>query len=255
MKKTMKKIFIKNSYGEQLAGVFYSNRNSKRLVIFCHGRLVTKDHDFYPELCRKLSESGFNTYRFDFSGNGESGGKFEKCTISKDIEDIKSVVDFFKKRGYEISCLIGHSQGAVEILLHQSKYNSAKSVIGISGLVDQRDMTTRKYTKAQIDELNKKGFTIIEYDDKKWNIPRKYFYDRASYGDIRHKVKKIKAPILVFHGTDDEDIGYVNGEKMVEILKKKDTFISIKGAGHFYANPKHRKILFDSIVEWLAKKN
>lgn len=247
----MEKLDIKNSKKEKLAGVFYPFDDSKRLVIFCHGRLVTKDNQFYVEICERLHESGFNVYRFDFSGNGESGGRFEECTISKDILDIKSVVDHFKKKSYEIFCLIGHSQGAVDVLLHQAKYNSAKKVIDISGLVDQRDMTVRKYTKQQIKELNEKGFTKVKYDGRIWDIPKKYFYDRAGYGDIRKQVRKIKCPILVLHGTQDEDINFENGLKMKKILKKKDKFVPIKGTSHFYINQNHRKILFDSIVEWL----
>ena len=94
----MEKLTIKNSSGEKLAGILYPIKNSGKLIIFCHGRLVNKDNPFYAELCGKLSESGFNVYSFDFSGNGESEGKFEECTISKDVEDIKSAVDFFKKK-------------------------------------------------------------------------------------------------------------------------------------------------------------
>ena len=250
----MKKLIIKNSSREKLAGIFYENKNSKKLIIFCHGRLVNKDNPFYIELCEKLFESGFNIYRFDFSGNGESEGDFLKCTITKDIEDIKSAVDYFKKKNYEIFCIIGHSQGAVEALLHQAKYNSADCVVDISGLVDQRDMTTRKYTKEQINEINKAGFTKIEYRGKSFNISKKYFYDRAGYGDIRNKVKKIKVPMLALHGTGDEDINYRNGLKIQKILKKNGKFISIEGASHFYVNPKHRKILFDSIIDWLEKQ-
>ena len=250
----MKKLFIKNSFGEKLAGIFYPIKNSKKLIIFCHGRLVTKDNHFYVELCGKLFKSGFTVYRFDFSGNGESEGDFLKCTITKDIEDIKSIIDYFKKKNYEIFCLIGHSQGAVEVILHQAKYNSADCVVDISGLVDQRDMTTRKYTKGQINEINKIGYTKIIYEGKLFDISKKYFYDRENYGDIRNEVKKIKVPILVFHGTEDEDINYSNGLTMEKILKKKDKFVSVEGASHFYVNPRHRKLLFYSIADWLEKQ-
>lgn len=247
----MQKLIIKNSKEEKLAGVFYPVKNSKKLIIFCHGRLVTKDNAFYIELCEQLFESGFNVYRFDFSGNGESEGKFEECTVSKDVLDIKSVVDYFKSKGFKIFCLIGHSKGAVEVLLHQSAYNSAKSVVDISGVVDQRDSTIRKYTRERINEINKDGYTTIKYEGKPFKISKKYFYDRAGYGDIRPKVNKIKTPILVLHGTEDEDINYKNGEKMKKILKKKDKFVPIEGAGHFFKERIHREKLIDSIISWL----
>ena len=250
----MQKLTVKNSSKEKLAGIFYPVNNSKKLIIFCHGRLVNKDNPFYVRLCEKLFESGFNIYRFDFSGNGESEGDFLKCTITKDIEDLKSVADYFKKKNYEVFCIIGHSQGAVEVLLHQSKYNSAKCVVDISGLVDQRDKTTRKYSNAQINEINRKGFTVIKYGGRKWKISEEYFYDRAGYGDIRNKINKIKVPILALHGAEDEDIDYSNGLKIKKVMGKKDRFIPIEGASHFFVNPKHRKILFDSITDWIEKQ-
>ena len=250
----MQKLTVKNPCKEKLTGIFYPVNNSKKLIIFCHGRLVNKDNSFYVELCEQLFESGFNVCRFDFSGNGESEGDFLECTITKDVEDIKSVADFFKKKKFKIFCIIGHSQGAVEALLHQSKYNSAECVVDISGLIDQRDKTIRKYSNAQINEINRKGFTVIKYGGRKWKISKEYFYDRAGYGDIRNKIKKIKVPILALHGAEDEDINYSNGLKIQKILKKKDKFVSVEGAGHFYVNPKHRKILINSVLDWLEKQ-
>ena len=246
----MKKLIIKNSYGEKLAGILHESK-SENIVLVCPGRVCTKEEYFYPELCESLASNGFNSFRFDFSGNGESGGKFEECTISKDILDIKSVVDYFKSKGYEIFCLIGHSLGAVEVLLYQSKYNSARRVVDIAAYADQRDATIKKFSEKQIEELNEKGFIKANSWGKKFNVYKKYFYDRANYWDIRKQVKKIKTPILVVHGTEDKDVPLENSEKIAFALNKKSKFVPIIGAEHFYANPKHRQRLFKEINSWL----
>jgi len=246
----MEKIFIKNSKGEKLVGISHESKSNK-LIIVCHGRVCTKDEHFYPELCQELAKAGFNAFRFDFSGNGESEGKFEDSTITKEIEDIKSVVDYFKKEKYEIFCLIGHSQGAIEVLLHQAKYGSAKSVVDIAAYADQRDATTRKFSEKQIQELNKNGSLQLNAFEKSFKVYKKYFYDRAAYGDIREKIRKITAPVLVVHGTEDKDVPFSNSQKIISALNKKRRLIQIKGADHFFANNGHRKMLMSSIVEWL----
>ena len=246
----MEKVIIKNSCGEKLVGMLHNSKNSDKLVIVCHGRVCTKDEHFYHELCTELSKNGFNAFRFDFSGNGKSEGKFKDSTVSKDIQDIKSIVDYFKNI-YEISCIIGHSQGAVEVLLFQAKYGLARSVVGISGYSDQRDATMRKYSKDKIRELNKNGSIELKAWGKSFNLYKKYFGDRAKYGDIRSQVRKIKEPILVIHGTEDTDVPFKNGILMKKALKKNDVFISIKGADHFFINEIHRTELIKSIITWL----
>ena len=246
----MEKVIIKNSCGEKLIGVLHNSKNSDKLAIVCIGRVCTKDEHFYPELCKSLSKNGFNTFRFDFSGNGESEGKFEDSTASKDIQDIKSVVGYFKNI-YEISCVIGHSQGSVEVLLYQARYGLARSVVDIAGYSDQRDATTKKYSKDKIKELNKNGSIELKAWGKSFNLYKKYFRDRLKYGDIRSQARKIKEPILVIHGTEDTDVPFKNGILMKKALKKNDVFISIKGADHFFINEIHRTELIKSIITWL----
>jgi len=245
------KSIIKNSFGEKLVGILHTAAKSNKLVVVCHGRVCTKEEHFYPELCERLTDNGFNSFRFDFSGNGESEGKFEDSSITKDIKDIKSVVDYFKKKGFRIFCLAGHSQGAVEVLLHQAKYKSAECVVDIAAYADQREATIKKYPKEKIKELNEKGYIMLNAWNKIFKLTKKYFYDRASYGDIRKKVRKIKVPILVVHGTDDRDVDFSNGLKMKRALIEDGAFLPIEGADHFFKDKIYKGILISSIIRWL----
>ncbi|MBN1156625.1 alpha/beta hydrolase [Candidatus Woesearchaeota archaeon] len=232
---------IINSKGEKLKGILHK-ADSNRLVIVCHGFNCTKETAFIPQLCNELAKNGFNAFRFDFAGNRESEGRFEDATISKEIKDIKSVSDYFSN-DYEVFCLIGHSKGAVEVLLNQAKYKTARNVVDIAGVVNQEQQTSTKYSGQQIKELKVKGY--FTYNGLK--ISKEYYDDRLGYGDIRKEVKKIKVPVLVVHGTEDDDVPFENGKLMAEALRCD--FKIIKGADHFFR--KYEKKLITSIIDFL----
>ena len=247
----MKKIFIKNKSGEKLAGILHE-ADSDKLVIVCHGRLTTKDDYFLPELCEAISCIGINAFRFDFAGNGESEGKFEDSTITKAIEDLKCAVDHFQTN-FDILSLIGHSMGGVIVLLHQVKYSSAKSVVDIAGVVNQREYLLSKYSDMVIRQINSQRFVIQEHNGKKIVLSKKYLDDRASYGDISKKARMIKVPVLIVHGKNDEDIPYNNALVMKNAILAND-LISIDGAGHFFEKTEHKMKLMDSIISWINSK-
>ena len=249
---------ISNKCGEKLFGIMHkavspTKQNSKQLVIVCHGRLTNKDMYFIPELCEQIAANGFNAFRFDFAGNGESQGKFEESTVTKAIEDIKAVVDNFTENGFEIFCLIGHSLGAVEVLLYQAKHGSASKLVSIGATVNQAEQTLAKFSEKEKKELDKNGFFTITKYGKKFNVSRKYFYDRLNYGDIKNKIKDIKVPVLIIHGTIDTDVDVRNAKLLSGTLTKSKLCL-IVGAGHFFEQKNHEQELIGTIIGWLKNK-
>ena len=65
-------------------------KNSETLIILCHGFFGNKNQFFIKELSDFFREEyNFHTFRFDFSGNGESQGKFSEAGIIKEKGIIK----------------------------------------------------------------------------------------------------------------------------------------------------------------------
>lgn len=128
-------------------------------------------------------------------------------------------------------------------------------MVDIAAYADQKDATIRKYPKEKIKELNEKGFLSINAWGKSFKLYKKYFYDRVAYGDIRDKVRVIKDPVLIIHGTEDKDVPFSNSKKIISVLNKKSKFMSIEGADHFFKEKTHREKLIDSIVSWLKQQS
>ena len=84
-----------NKQGIQLDGTIRRPSKEGRLpcVIILHGFNQTKGHDLILQLGNELGFY-FATLRFDFHGHGESFGDKESHTLSEQIRDVKSALDY-----------------------------------------------------------------------------------------------------------------------------------------------------------------
>ncbi|KAL0144371.1 protein-tyrosine phosphatase-like protein [Mucor lusitanicus] len=115
----MSKLSILNEKNEAIVGILEKKpeidegRPQPRVVLIVHGILGHKDYLFQRVLAQTLPITSF---RFDFRGNGESGGSPGYCNILEDTDDIHTVAKYFEDLGYEIYAVIGHSRGALSAL-------------------------------------------------------------------------------------------------------------------------------------------
>ena len=102
---------IRNKSGEKLDYAFHSgNPERKHIVVLGHGVTGNKDRPFLVALSHALEAEGFNVLRFSFAGNGDSEGRFEDATITKEVDDLGAVLDALN--GYTI-CYAGHSMAQI----------------------------------------------------------------------------------------------------------------------------------------------
>ena len=112
---------ITNSQGEKIDCEFHEgSERSRDLLVIGHGVTGNKDRPFVVGLAEAVAAEGVPVLRMSFTGNGSSGGRFEDCTISKEVEDLKAVLDAVEPSGLTIT-YAGHSMGgAVGVLATSS---------------------------------------------------------------------------------------------------------------------------------------
>ncbi|RUP44565.1 hypothetical protein BC936DRAFT_149287 [Jimgerdemannia flammicorona] len=127
---------IRNSGGQRIVGILHKltsvvdGARRPKIGLICHGYLGHKNYLFQPLLAKSLP---FDTFRFDFRGNGDSDGESGLINFEDDFEDITTVVKHFEKEGYEIYALIGHSRGAIVSLRYAVTHNrSIPHLVNIS---------------------------------------------------------------------------------------------------------------------------
>jgi uncharacterized protein len=246
------KLFFYNGRNQKLAGIFYlPNCKLKAVVIFCHGYRSTKETSKVALLSTPLLKKGIGLFAFDFSGRGESEGKFEDTTITNYIDDLDSCISFISKYSSTIF-VIGSSLGGL-VSLRQAICDKRIKALALMAPVSIFPWRTeREYSKEGIAVWKKKGYTYT-YSERLGKMKINYsFYEDISRFKDYSDYELIKIPCLIVHGNNDASVPISHSIKLSEYIKSSQLKI-INNADHTFTLEKHSEILKNKIVSFFME--
>ena len=111
----MQSIWINNKYGEKLAAyLFLPEREPRFFLIVCHGFRGAKENGgrIY-QFASRVNDLDGGVLAFDFSGSGASEGNYARMTLTRQADDLRSVIDYISSL-YDLPLvLLGRSFGGV----------------------------------------------------------------------------------------------------------------------------------------------
>lgn len=231
------KVFVTVEDGEKVAAVEHE-ANSEKWIFVCHGLASNKDRGSYKALCEKAVEEGFNAVRFDFRGNGESGGEFSEQTVKSKVEDLKAVVNSFEPERY---VLFGSSFGG-KTAFHATEYLEPEALVLQKPVLLERN--SERYERlAKEDEWER-------YGGKSWDME---FVEAYRDLDFEKIAEEIKIPILIFHGSEDEIINFSDTADAVKYLETDVTLRKLHGEKHSFSEKAEQKVREESF-RWLENE-
>lgn len=247
-----RRVVIENNHGEKLSGILHET-GSKQLVIVCHGFQSSKERIPMVNLAAVLEKEGISAFRFDFAGNGESEGSFQYGNYRREAEDLRAVVQHFRRENRVISAVIGHSKGGNVVLLYASKYNDVHTVVNISGRFNLekgmegrlgKDFLLRLKQHGHIDVFNRKG--KFEY-----RVTEESLKDRLTT-DIHAVCLLIQQEcrVLTVHGSMDKIVPAEDALEFAKFIPNHKLHI-IRGANHEYTS--HQGELTSVVLDFLRE--
>jgi pimeloyl-ACP methyl ester carboxylesterase len=213
-------------------------------------------------LAAHAAQSGRACVRFDYSGHGESGGRFEDGTISSWLEDALAVFET-QARGPQI--LVGSSMGGwIALLLARALARQPAREASLAGLVliaPAPDFTEALmwagFSPAVKREIEEKGL---------WQRPSAYGEDpypitRALIEDGRKhllldKPIELGCPVRILQGVKDPDVPFRHAMKLVSCLAQDDVVLTlVKDGDHRLSRPEDLERLMrtvDELIESIA---
>jgi dipeptidyl aminopeptidase/acylaminoacyl peptidase len=243
---------FQNSKGNKLVGILNKTDNKDWILIMAHGFSSNKNTKNFVKLSQMLSLKSVSTFRFDFWGHGESGGKFEDITISEAVDDILNAIKFIKGLGYKKIGLLGSSFGGISSIMASSKTTDLSFLTLKSPVSDYWELEKGRYTKEELEDWKNKG--VREYEDDGKFMKLNYsFVEDFDNNNAYEVAKDIKIPTLIVHGDSDDDVPYSQSQKLVSILPNAQ-LITIMGANHRYTEADHAEQMLNAFYGFILRQ-
>ena len=239
--------------GEETAAILSKPHNPNgKGVILLHCFLCTKHHRIIRAMSDSLLERGFTTFRFDFYGNGESGGRIEESTYSKMIAQVKDSVSFLENRGgAEWVGVAGHSMGAMLALLSAHEDPRIGSVAFIAGS-SQAARVREVFPEESIMQAEEQGESHAFVYGRDIRLKREFLLDIERY-NVGHAIAMLGRPILIVHGTKDEVIPPFHARQLYNWAREPKSIEMINGANHLFKEESHLRALKETVGDWFSR--
>eukprot|EP00919_Chromeraceae_sp_WS-2016_P071490 GHVR01169287.1.p1 GENE.GHVR01169287.1~~GHVR01169287.1.p1 ORF type:complete len:266 (+),score=56.48 GHVR01169287.1:26-823(+) len=229
----------------------------KEVVILCHGYLS----DMTSGLITTIAENiPYNTVRFDFHGCGASEGldDWSYGGYMDEVEDdLRAVVEFLRTKDLFVKCILGHSRGGNNVLLHAVRFDDVPDIINLAGRFYMKTGVEERFG-SQLDHLKPGGVGYITINsggvtrtitenclNKRLNL------DMSCVRDIKNTKR-----VLTIHGKRDEIVPVGDAEAfMDEIPSDKHDVILLKDATHMFATKEEQTLVISTIVNFLQSNS
>lgn len=235
---------ILNSSKETLDYEFHGDpSDTSLLAIIGHGVTGNKDRPWAVGLAEALEEAGINALRFSFAGNGDSEGSFGDCTVSKEIKDLKAVVNAAEDEGYHRICYIGHSMGGAVGVLSASKDERIELLISLAGMV-----YTKKFCETEFgDQKPGKG---CMWEDEECPLSQAFVDDMNQIDNVLDRTEKIEVPWLIVHGDADDVVPVEESQEIYAAAYEPKELVILPGVDHVFSDD-GLPLMIEAVVSWL----
>lgn len=192
-------LLIPRTGGGSIAAVHLRNPDARYTILFSHGNA---EHIIQGmEFLERMRDAGFNVLAYDYSGYGLSTGRPSERAAYADVE---AAYDY----------LVGSAGVPAErIILHGRSLGGAVAA----------DLAARRPAA---------GLVLESTFTSAFRVVRPYPFLPFDRFRTESKMARIRMPVLVIHGVEDELIGFWHGERLYELARGPRQRLWVRGSGH-----------------------
>ncbi|HEX6036498.1 alpha/beta hydrolase [Longimicrobium sp.] len=192
-------LLLPRAAGGTIAAVHLRNPDARYTILFSHGNAENIVQGM--QFLQMMRDAGFNVLAYDYSGYGLSTGRPSERAAYADVE---AAYDYLTRSA---GVPPGH------IILHGRSLGGAVAV----------DLAARRPAG---------GLVLESTFTSALRVVKAYPFLPFDRFRTERKLPRVRMPVLVIHGTDDEVIGFWHGERLYEIAPGPKRHLWVRGATH-----------------------
>lgn len=234
---------FRNRSGELLDTSFHPADNDDMLVLLGHGVTGNKDRPLLVAIAEALAARGWPCLRISFSGNGDSEGRFEDCTVSRECDDLSSIIDSLPP-GLKIA-YCGHSMGGGVGVRVAASDSRIAVLVTLAGMLRLADFHQAEFGEVTPDEG-------LMWDQPDCPLSQTFANDMTMLGELFNEAARVNAPWLLIHGTADDVVLPKDSRDGHAAASDPKRLVEVEGAEHSFNETTYSQVI-DEIADWLGE--
>jgi pimeloyl-ACP methyl ester carboxylesterase len=220
------------------------------VALYAHCFTCSKNIKAAANLSRGLVARGLAVCRFDFTGLGESDGRFADTTFSSNVTDLIDVADFLERVYAAPRLLIGHSLGGAAAIQAAGELSGVRAVVTIGAPYDPSHVL-RHLTNLR-GRIEAEGEAPITIDGRTFHL-KADFIDNLESVDQAKAIRNLKRPLLVMHAPQDDTVSIDHAGRIFKTARHPKSFIALDGADHLLSQSDQARYAGELIAAWASK--
>ena len=235
MSRLSRRVHFSNAKGHSLAAIIDAPREQPvgARFLFSHCFTCGKDLKAIVRISRYLTEFGCAVMRFDFTGIGNSAGRFQDSTFVDNCDDLRAAMGYMNAESISPQFMIGHSLGGAAVMSVAGEFEQLQGLITIASPSDTHHLAT--YLAATNPEIVEQGKAVVTIGGRDFIITQRML-DALSDTDLESRIRQLQRPHLIFHSPADETLKFVHAERLLEWTGGPASLINMEGADHLLLN-------------------
>ncbi|MGV3519357.1 alpha/beta hydrolase [Luteitalea sp.] len=213
------------------------------LVVIGHGVTSHWDRPWQTELATTLAAAGRSTLVVSFAGNGQSEGRFDEVTPSKEVDDLGSVFDALEAWGVQRLAYAGHSMGGAVGCLRAAIDPRIRALVSLAGMFHVQAFMQRTFGHLPY------GGLMLDKPRCPWNPALEA--DAAQLGSLTAQAAAVRAPWLLVHGDADELVPLQDALDARAAAGGRPDLVILRGVDHRFTDA--IRAMSTAVVSWLQQ--
>ncbi|QOY93504.1 alpha/beta hydrolase [Massilia sp. UMI-21] len=218
-----------NAAGRQLSGVLARGRGPVRAwAVLAHCFTCDKTSLAATRLSRALADLGVGILRFDFTGLGESEGRFGKG-LSSDIQDVICAARAMSAQGMPPQLLLGHSFGGAAVLAAAADLEMVRAVAVIGTPFGAEHVLT--HIAPALHDLPEGQRVPVSVGGRDFELGADFLRDICDQPQAA-RIAALGRALLVLHSPLDDIVSVENASRIFVAARHPKSFVSLDRANH-----------------------
>ena len=219
-------------------------------ALVAHCFTCSKDYKGIVNIARTLTDHGWGVFRFDFTGLGQSGGRFEETTFTSNVEDLLAAARHMEQHYAPPRLLLGHSLGGAAVLQAAVLIASRRGGVTLPAPHDPGHLAD---VLSKVNEdIEIAGEADVTIGGKTYRI-RKSFLDSLRHDNWSEVVAGLDRALLILHSPKDTTVSIDNASKLFQAARHPKSFVSLDEADHLLSDERDARYAGEVIAAWASR--